>query len=83
MSTLIGYITKAQLTVTQWVLLAMATAISGLVAALELQGSRLHWAQIQLLEQNLQVVDSSDDKAMLDARNRFHEAYKAYVRAKQ
>jgi hypothetical protein len=69
-----------QLNLTQWLLLGMATAIGGLTVALKLQGSRLHALQVQLLEKNIQITISSDDNAVKMARDKFNEAYEAYLR---
>lgn len=71
------------LTLTQWILLSMAGVIGALTVALRLQGSALHKAQVQLLEEHLDVVTSTDDKAVASSRANFQQAYKAYITAKR
>lgn len=78
---IVAYISKLQLTLTQWVILGVAVVISGLVGALKIQGGRLHKAQIQLLESHMQAVNQADDAAIKVARDRFNQALQAYRNA--
>lgn len=85
MSTLLtkvgSFFSSISLNLTQWVILSMATVIGGLLAALSLQGSRLHKAQVQLLEQHLQGVSDGDDAGIKTSRDRFTAALNAYRKA--
>lgn len=80
---ILGYISKLQLSFEQIAILAVVTVISGLVAALKIQGSALHKAQIQLLSQRIQNTDQSDDAAVAAARAAFNKEYYAYCKAKK
>lgn len=78
MSKLLSVFNSISLTLTQWVILTMAAVISGLVFALRLQGSKLHKAQVELLEQHIRTVDAKDDEAVNVARKRFLKAYNKF-----
>lgn len=80
---IVGFVSKLQLSFTQVAIIAVATLISGLVAALKLQGSALHRAQIQLLNQHIQNMDHTDDEAVQAARDVFNKEYYAYCKAKK
>jgi hypothetical protein len=80
---IVGFVSKMQLSFTQYLILALATAISGLVAVLKIQGSALHKAQVDLLEQHIQGVDQADDAAVKAARDRFMKAYYTYNSARE
>jgi len=82
LSKLEGIINGISLTLTQWILLAMAGIIGMLLVALKLQGSKLHKAQVQILTQHLHTVDMGDENAVKTSRDRFNKAYQEYKDAK-
>ncbi len=61
-----------------YLLIFLAVVIGILVAALKLQGSRLHLAQIKLLSQAISNSQDPLDKAVQVAKNRLNEELKAY-----
>ncbi len=81
MTALLGMLKGIKLSVTEWLLISMATLIGGLVVALRLQGSRLHKAQVDVLQSHVQAQDSQDDAAVAAANRRFLPAYTSYLNA--
>ena len=82
MSTILTYLSTLKLSVQQWIILSGATLIGALVVALELQGTRLHKAQVDLLEANLRSKLSVDDSNVQAAQAAFDKALAEY-RGKQ
>lgn len=83
MSKLLSVFGSIRLTLTQWVLISMATMIGGLVLALRLQGSRLHKAQVELLGQHLDGVLDKDFTSIDISADRYARASQAYKEAKK
>lgn len=80
---MLNFINKLQLSLVQWVMLSLAALVGMLVVALKLQGSALHKAQVQLLEQHIKTIDSSDDQSVKTARDAFSKALYTYHSAKR
>lgn len=78
-TTLLEYINKLKLSLSQWIILSLAAIIGGLVTAFKLQGKSLHKAQVDLLESQLVGRVRQDDKDVEDARSRYHEALDSYL----
>lgn len=83
MAALLTLLKGIKLSLTQYALLTMALIIGGLVAALKLQGSKLHKAQVTILDQHVQSQDLADSAKVAASSKRFSDAYGAYMRAKQ
>lgn len=74
MSTILSFFNRIRLNLTQWLVVTVALVIAGLVEALRIQGSRLHKAQVALLEQ-------SAAKGTQEAQKAYDDAKAAYLRA--
>jgi DUF1680 family protein len=82
MSTITTYLSNLRLSLTQWGLLTASVIIGGLVAALRLQGSRLHSAQVSLLTDHLNNTQAQYDQKVQTAKDRFNAALGAYNKTK-
>jgi hypothetical protein len=51
METILSYLKDIKLSLADWIAITVVTAFSGLLAALKIQGTRLHRAQVVILEQ--------------------------------
>lgn len=81
MKTLITYLGNLRLSLTQWGLLTASVIIGGLVAALRLQGSRLHSAQVSLLTDHLNNTQAQYDQKVATSKARFQASLDAYNKA--
>lgn len=66
----------------QYVALAGAVLVGGLVSALKLQGSRLHAAQLQLLQIHVNSSLEKPQEAVDRAQERYNQAMEKYNHAK-
>lgn len=82
LSKLTGFLSGLKLSATEWLLVGSATIIAGLVAALKLQGSRLHKAQVDLLSQKFQVTNDKLSKQSSDAHEAYQKALGSYLDAR-
>lgn len=71
-----------KLTIVQWLSIMAVVVIGGLVAALKLQGSRLHKAKVDLLKERLDRKIDERGKKVKVARKKFLEAMDEYRRSK-
>ena len=71
-------LSSIKLTLQQWGLVTLATLVGILVIVLKLQGSRLHYAQLQLLEANFKAQDQTDDDAVKAAKEAYEKALNSY-----
>lgn len=78
MNKIYTFMQSIKLTLTQWVIVSLAATVGLLVAALRLQGSRLHYAQLQLLEANYNAQDQTDDEAVAKAKEAYKKALDSY-----
>ncbi len=83
LSKLADFGNNIKLSLTQWLLLLLATTVGALVAALRLQGSQLHKAQVDLLESRVDNTIANDEEARVAAVQKFQAAYTAYLRGKK
>ena len=79
---MLTYLSNLRLSLTQWGLLTASVIIGGLVAALRLQGSRLHSAQVSLLTEHLNNAQNQADANVESAKARFAAALEAYNASK-
>jgi hypothetical protein len=78
----IDYVMGLKLSLSQWLLILLATLVGSLVGLLKLQGSRLHAAQVALLKVHYEGVQKDDDEAIETAKLRYIQAMKSYTRGK-
>jgi hypothetical protein len=78
MSTIISFITNIKLTVTQWVMVCMATVIAVLVTICKIQGSSLHKAQVDLLRATFGAAMTKQDAIVDAARKSYLDALAEY-----
>lgn len=78
---MIQFLSDLKLSVTQWLGVMAAIVIGGLVAALKLQGSRLHRAQLKILEQDRDRAQEKADGSAFEAGKRYHEALNEFLNA--
>jgi hypothetical protein len=83
MSYILSFLHNTKLTLTQIGLGAIASLIGFLVVALELKGSALHKAQVQLLQARVQATDLQDGANIAKAREVFNNALNEYKGAKK
>jgi hypothetical protein len=79
---MIAWLSDLKLSLSQWLLLLLATCVGGLVVALKLQGSQLHKAQVELLSSRVKQTTDVDNEARKEVLDTFQAAYKAYIGAK-
>lgn len=72
------WLSNLRLSLSQWALVSMAAVIGVLVALLKIQGSRLHYFQIQALEEHYNGVDKADEVATQAALSKYAAALKEY-----
>ena len=76
-----SFLKTVQMSAAEWIIITVATVIAGLVTALKIQGSRLHRAQVKLLEVQL---DSKQARAAQDtdaARQVYRDALAQFRKA--
>ncbi len=78
-SKILSYFGSIKLTLEQFTLIALTTAVGALVVALKVQGSRLHKLEVQMLETNIHSQDQADTKAVKDAYDVWFTAYNSYL----
>jgi hypothetical protein len=77
-STIFSYLGSVKLTITQVAFGLMAGALGLLLAAFELQGSRLHKAQVGLLQAKFGAAMDQQDAKVDAARKAFLDAKAEY-----
>lgn len=75
---MIGLLTRLRLSLAQYIGLTLAILVGGLVAALKIQGSRLHKAQIGLLLSGLERERDLSAVKVAEAKKRYNDAKSAY-----
>ena len=80
---ILSFLHNTRLTLAQFGLGAIAAVIGVLVAALELKGSALHKAQVQLLQAKVNNTAAEDDANITKARDAFNAALNEYKGAKK
>jgi len=78
---IISWLSNIKLSLSQWLLLLLATCVGGLVTALQLQGSQLHKVQVELLSSRVKQTTDTDNAARTEVLNTFQTAYKSYIEA--
>lgn len=78
---MLSFLGNLKLSLTQWLGALAAGAIGLLVLALKIQGSRLHRAQVQLLEVKLDGPVDDADKLQGAALGKYQRALEAYKKA--
>lgn len=81
LSKVIGFLNNVKLSFTQWLGFLGATLIGVLVIALRIQGSRLHRAQIKLLDQDWKAKEANASELTDLARERYRAAVYDYLQA--
>lgn len=81
LSTALSFLKNLKLSLDQWIAVGLATLIGGLVAALKIQGSRLHRAQVDLLQQKFDQADQANADKVADAAVAYAKAKAAYTGA--
>ena len=82
MQRVLNYLLNLKLSVTQILMGLMAGAIAFLVAAFELQGTKLHKTQVDLLRATYNAKMDQQDKAVDSARLKFLDALDKYEASK-
>lgn len=80
---MITFLTGLRLSLIQWTLLTLGSALGVLVLAFRAQGSRLHEAQISLLLATTRNADDTKTLAVVKAKERLALAMKDYYNNKQ
>lgn len=83
MNNIIQWLESLKLSLIQWAGLSAALIIGSLVAALEIQGGRLHKAQVELLRVRANEQIGLSDAAVAQAKQAFEAERKAYYEANQ
>jgi hypothetical protein len=78
MSTVFNFLTNLKLTISQWAMACMAAIIAGLVIALDLQGSKLHKAQVDILRATFGAAMTKQDTIVDNAREAYLNALAEY-----
>lgn len=81
MAKLLRILDSVQLNLTEWFIVGLAATVAGLVAALKLQGSRLHKAQLELLDHRFAVTDERTQTAADNAKLAYMKARNDYKNA--
>ena len=81
MSKILSFLDSFRLTLAQWASLSAVAIIGGLIAALKLEGSRVHRLQVQLLETQSQQQLDQAKAATQTALDRYTAARQAYLKA--
>jgi purine-cytosine permease-like protein len=81
MSSILTFLGNLRLTVEQWLLLCLSAAMGALVVAFELQGSKLHKTQVELLRAQFGNAMSLQDSKVGSAKQAFEDALEAYIKA--
>jgi hypothetical protein len=78
---ILGFLQGMKLSLTEWLAITGLTVIGALVAALRIQGSQLHKAQVQLAGAARDARAAQDDKDTTDADIRYCTLLAAYKKA--
>jgi hypothetical protein len=78
---MLAFLSNIKLTLLQWLYVAGAAIVGGLVVALKVQGSELHAAKVQLLEANLKATLQKPQADVLSAQRAFNDALLEYTNA--
>lgn len=78
MTSILGFLKGVRLSITGWLVVSMGLAIGVLVAALKLQGSRLHKAKLKLIEKEIDVRDDQDSHKVFDALEKYTKSLKDF-----
>jgi hypothetical protein len=78
MTTILNWLGSIKVTLSQVAVGVMAGLIGVLVILLKVQGSRLHKAQVQLLEQSFHSTMDQQDAKVDAAKAAFHAAKTSY-----
>jgi hypothetical protein len=78
MSNVLTFLSNLKLTLSQWLLLCLSTAVGLLVVALDLKGTQLHKAQVNLLQAQFGNAMSLQDAKVDAARIAFEAAVNDY-----
>lgn len=77
----LSFLKALGLSAQEYLFLALASAISALILAFELQGSRLHKAQVQLMDQRLKSKGDRLAQATQNDKDAFRDALNSFIRA--
>lgn len=77
-----SWLSNIKLTIGQWIGVMAAATIGLLVAALRLQGGRLHKAQSELLKEQFGRAMDKQDQKVEAAKKKWQDALAAYEDAK-
>jgi hypothetical protein len=75
-------LSKIKLTVTQWVIVVLASVVGVLVIALGIQGGKLHRAKVKLIEKDLDIATIKDDENIADKKKKLRKAKKELKESK-
>jgi len=75
-------LSKIKLTVTQWVIVALASVVGILVIILGIQGGKLHRAKVKLIEKDLDIATIKDDENIADKKKKLRKAKKELKESK-
>jgi hypothetical protein len=79
---MLSWLENIRLSLTQWLWLSTAAVIGFLVAALRIQGSRLHKAQIDALKAAIKYRNVASDTNIEQLRDKMVAEIEAYERAR-
>lgn len=79
---MLTWLSNLRLSLTQWLLLLLASTCGALVFLLRLQGSRLHQAQIDALEAGIKYRNVAEDENIEKLRTKMEEEIQSYENAR-
>jgi hypothetical protein len=82
MSTIFTFLANLKLSLQQYLYLSVGLVIGGLVIALRLQGSKLHAAQVAVLQSHYRATMDQQDAKVEAAKTRLYQAEKAFEASK-
>ena len=78
---MIAFLSKLNMTIQDYAIMAVVAIIGGLVAALKLQGFQLHRAQVQLLKGQIEAKEARNAEVTQKAYDTYKDALNSYIQA--
>jgi uncharacterized membrane-anchored protein YhcB (DUF1043 family) len=76
-----SFLSSIKLSITQWLLASLAACVGILVVMLDMKGSALHRAQVQLLEAHMDTRQSAIDASVAAAKQNYLKVRSSYLDA--